>query len=191
MSNQFVARKGFKSLGGFTLPLSGVSDTYVIQETDYFLECISGTFTVTLPTAIDIKGKQFVIKNTGNGTITVNTVSSQTIDGSLTVALTQNESIEVISDDANWNIIAGVGASILGTDLKSGIVTSNVFTGTPLTYDVVLSTSFINTNYSVVVTGGDARSWTIENKTSNGFRINSNSNTALTASVFWIANSNS
>jgi hypothetical protein len=41
--------------------------------------------------------------------------------------------------------------------------------------------------YSVVVTGGDARSWTVENITVNGFKVNSNSNTSLTSDTYWIA----
>jgi hypothetical protein len=38
-----------------------------------------------------------------------------------------------------------------------------------------------------VVTGGDARSWTVENVVAGGFKINSNSNTPLTGDVYWIA----
>ena len=62
MANEFIVRKGIKSLGGITVPLTGVSDTYTIQTTDNTIECVSGTFTVTLPTAIGVKGKQYVIK---------------------------------------------------------------------------------------------------------------------------------
>jgi hypothetical protein len=149
---------------------------------------VSGTFTVTLPTAIGVKGKQYVIKNIGSGTITVSTTSSQTIDGNNTISLTQNDSIVVISDDSDWKIIGGVGNAILGTEIKSGEVVNTSFTGNPKNAVVSFSPAFPNTNYSVVVTGGDARSWTIENKTTSSFVINSNSNTALDNSVYWIAN---
>jgi hypothetical protein len=188
MANEFIVRKGIKSLGGVTFPLTGISNTYTIQTTDNTIECVSGTFTVTLPTAIGVKGKQYVIKNIGSGTITVSTTSSQTIDGNNTISLTQNDSIVVISDDSDWKIIGGVGNAILGTEIKSGEVVNTSFTGNPKNAVVSFSPVFPNTNYSVVVTGGDARSWTIENKTTSSFVINSNSNTALDNSVYWIAN---
>jgi len=188
MANEFVVRKGIKSLGGVIFPLTGVSNTYSIQSTDNTIECVSGTFTVTLPTAIGVIGKQYVIKNVGSGTITVATTSSQTIDGNNTVSLTQNESIIVVSDDSDWKIIGGLGNAILGTEIKSGEVVNTSFTGNPKNTVVSFSPAFPNSNYSVVITGGDARSWTVENKTSSSFVINSNSNTSLNNSVYWIAN---
>jgi hypothetical protein len=70
---------------------------------------------------------------------------------------------------------------------KSGIVSSGFFTGTPKTYTVSFNSPFPNTNYSAIITGGDARAWTVENLTVNGFTINSNSNTSLTYSTYWVA----
>lgn len=70
----------------------------------------------------------------------------------------------------------------------AGKVSNTSFTGTPYTYDVIFGTSLSSTDYAVVITGGDARSWTVENQTASGFRINSNSNTSLSYSVYWIAN---
>jgi hypothetical protein len=40
------------------------------------------------------------------------------------------------------------------------------------------------------VTGGDARVWTVESITVNGFIINSNSNTGLLYPTYWIATLN-
>jgi hypothetical protein len=77
-----------------------------------------------------------------------------------------------------------------GNSNYAGKVTNSSFTGSPLTYTVTLSTSFPNTDYSVVVTGGDARVWTIENQTTSGFIINSNSNTNLSYSTYWMATLN-
>lgn len=73
---------------------------------------------------------------------------------------------------------------------KSGNVASNLFSGSPRTYTVTFSSPYPSTNYSVVVTGGDARAWTIENLTVNGFTINTNSNTNLSTLTNWIANMN-
>lgn len=73
---------------------------------------------------------------------------------------------------------------------KSGSVASNLFSGAPRTYTVTFSSPYPNTNYSVVITGGDARAWTTENLTVNGFTINTNSNTSLTSTTNWIASMN-
>jgi hypothetical protein len=72
-------------------------------------ECInvtSGTFAVTLPTAVDYT-KQYIIKNSGTGITTLNTTSSQTIDGNASGVLTLNQydSITLRSDGANWFIV--------------------------------------------------------------------------------------
>lgn len=72
--------------------------------TDY-IYLASGTINITLPTAVD-NNNYYTIKNVGTGTITINTTSSQTIDGSLTAPIkVQYLSLTLISDGANWNII--------------------------------------------------------------------------------------
>jgi len=187
MANEFIVRDGIKSLGGVTFPYTGVTNTYNVASEDYLVNATSGTFTITLPTSVGISGKQYIIKNSGNGVITINTTSSQTIDGDLTISLTQNDTVEVISDGSNWKIVAGIGDIVVEGSTKSGYITNTFFTGTPLTYMVTLSSAFPNAGYSVVVTGGDARSWTIENLTAEGFKVNSNSNTLLTSDTYWIA----
>lgn len=73
---------------------------------------------------------------------------------------------------------------------SSGSVDASGFTGTPLAYTVNLPTAFASTDYSVVVTGGDARVWTVENLTTSSFVINSNSNTGLVSQTRWIATLN-
>ena len=83
MANEFVTRRGLISLGGLTFPYVSKTTTYTITDADYFIDC-SGTFTVTLPTSVGIAGRIYVVKNSGSGTITVNTTSAQTIDGSST-----------------------------------------------------------------------------------------------------------
>lgn len=79
---------------------------YVVAASDFMVDCTSGTFTVTLPTAVGIAGKQYCVKNSGTGAITVDGNGSETIDGMATFKLaTQYESIWVISDGANWKVI--------------------------------------------------------------------------------------
>ncbi len=72
-----------------------------------------------------------------------------------------------------------------GSTVKAGSATS--FGGSPRTGSITFATPFTDNNYSVTVTGEDARSWTIQSKSSTGFTINSNSSVALTGPVYWIA----
>ena len=53
-----------------------------------------------------LNGKTYYLKNIGTGTITLNTTSSQTIDGNASGVLTmvQGDSITVISNNSNWII---------------------------------------------------------------------------------------
>jgi hypothetical protein len=190
MANEFVARKGIISLGGITFPSTGINTTYTVGVNDYLIDVTGNTITVTLPTAVGVNGKNYVIKNRGTGVVTVSTTSSQTIDGANSKSLNNNDSIEVISDGSNWIIAAGTGTATSSTTAKSGIVSNTTFTGTPLNYQVSFTSAFPSSNYSVTVTGGDARVWTVESITVNGFIINSNSNTGLLYPTYWIATLN-
>jgi len=87
MANEFLARKGFISLGGITFPYVEVTSTYTVTSDDYAVEATSGTFTINLPTAVGIKGKIYQIKNSGSGVITVDANGGQTIDGQTTQTL--------------------------------------------------------------------------------------------------------
>ncbi len=88
--------------------------TYTAQTTTYaaaindLVNCTSGTFTVTLPTAVGQAGKSIIVKNSGTGVITINTTSSQTMDGiaSGSVKLnTQYTSLTFVSNGANWILV--------------------------------------------------------------------------------------
>jgi hypothetical protein len=71
-----------------------------------YVYLVSGTTTLTLPTAVGSVSK-YTIKNTGTNVVSIATTSSQTIDGSaspITINV-QYVSIDLISDGANWNII--------------------------------------------------------------------------------------
>lgn len=89
------------NLMGGTFHYTSQTATYSISTSDHFVDC-SGTFTATLPTASGVSGKTYVITNTGSGTITVATTSSQTINGSSTVSLAAHQSVSVHSDNSNW-----------------------------------------------------------------------------------------
>lgn len=190
MANEFIVRKGIISLGGITFPSTGITSSYTVGVNDYLVDVTGNTVTVTLPTSVGIDGKNYVVKNSGSGVVTVSTFSGQTIDGSSSKTLRTNDSIEIVSDGSNWNIVGGIGSVVSSTTTKSGIVSNSTFTGSPLNYQVLFTSSFPNTNYSVNVTGGDARVWTVENVTTGGFIINSNSNTGLLYPTYWVATLN-
>jgi len=74
------------------------------SSTDY-VYLISGTTTLTLPTAVG-NTNRYTLKNIGINTVTINTTSSQTIDGSTSITMAvQYTAVDVISDGTNWNII--------------------------------------------------------------------------------------
>jgi len=78
---------------------------YTITDNDYLIDCTSGTFTVTLLTALNRQGRQYIIKNSGAGTITLEGDGTETIDGSLNLTLETKVCYTIISDGANWIII--------------------------------------------------------------------------------------
>jgi len=71
--------------------------------------------------------------------------------------------------------------------IKSGKLTGSAFVGSPLTCSYTFSSSYANTNYSVGIIGGDSRAWTLEQVSSSGFTISTNSTVALTDWVYWTA----
>lgn len=85
------------------------TNTYSILTTDNFIP-VDGTsaFTATLPTAVGVSGKTYIIKRidqTLGNAVTIATTSSQTIDGATTRKLmTQYEQFTLVSDGANWQI---------------------------------------------------------------------------------------
>jgi hypothetical protein len=85
----------------------------------------SSAATLTLPTAVGCDGRNYMIKNAStSGTtplLTIATTSSQTIDGITTWLLDEaNETITLVSNGANWNIVAQSLASGSGTDWSQG-----------------------------------------------------------------------
>ena len=90
---------------------SAKTANYTLTSTDDVVTASGASFTFTLPTAVGVAGKQYVIKHLGTSNsqvYTLNTTSAQTINGIASGAYalyTNGESIKVISDGANWQII--------------------------------------------------------------------------------------
>lgn len=70
--------------------------------------------------------------------------------------------------------------------LKSGSIASGSFAGSPRKYSVVFTTPYSDDQYSIMLTGVDSRSFTFENKTANGFDINTNADAALSGDVNYL-----
>ena len=83
---------------------------YTATDTDFIILCDAsgGSFTITLPTAVGRKGRQFIIKkiDSSGNTVTIDGDGSETIDESTTVVISiQNESKTVAADGTEYWII--------------------------------------------------------------------------------------
>ena len=100
---------------GSTLQVNGsISKSYAARGTnvtlgasDYFVNLTSPGLTASLPSAIGITGREYVIKLTAAGTATIDVgATGQRIDGATTYSLSaQNKYIKVASDGANWMVV--------------------------------------------------------------------------------------
>lgn len=141
-------------------------------------------------------------KNPSNRQVLVDLSSSQVSDTALTVNLPYKDGTLLLSPPT-----AGVFGQILSTNgdgttswqnqgsntsIKTGIVSSASFTqpspDSDYEYTVVFGTAYPDTIYAVLVTGVDQRNWSYSNKTVNGFKIKTNSKTALAGEVSWFTN---
>lgn len=90
------------------IAVSTKTTTYAITSADGVIlgDTTSGSFTVTLPTAVGATKAFHIKKTAATNTLTINTSLSQTIDGGTSIAITAlDETITVVSDGANWRII--------------------------------------------------------------------------------------
>ena len=108
----------------------------------------------------------FTISNTGETYVTGVTYSANTL------TVSQNGGVSPIN-------------TTVGLKIKSGVVLAGSFAGSPRIATVTFTTPYANTNYSISITGGNNRTYTYQTKTINGFVINTNANTVLTADVTW------
>lgn len=87
-------------------PVTSVS-TNTTLTTAMHVVLVTATATITLLNAVTNLGRHYVVKNMGAAvTVTIDTESSQTIDGNLTLVITdQYVSVTLCSDGANWVIL--------------------------------------------------------------------------------------
>jgi hypothetical protein len=96
--------------GSFATAYVAKTGTYTATISDCTIECTANTFTVTLPTAVGITGRYYHIVNSGAGTITIATTSSQTFVNviatptTLTMAAVGTNTVQ--SNGTNWMLIS-------------------------------------------------------------------------------------
>lgn len=90
--------------GGIILAYLAKTANYIVGPFDSTIDCTANSFTVTLPSAVGIAGRTYVVKNSGTGVIAVDTTSSQTIDGASIDILATAIARTYQSNGANWLI---------------------------------------------------------------------------------------
>jgi hypothetical protein len=87
------------------LSIQSKSATYTALVTDDVILC-TGTWTLSLYTAVGNAGKLLFVKNNGTGIITVDPNAGETIDGESTVEIAnQYSALYLMSDGTNWVIL--------------------------------------------------------------------------------------
>lgn len=131
------------------------STTYVALTTDDVILCSAsgGSWTLTLPTAVGITGKTYVIGRTDQtlaNAVTIDADGTETINGAANTKLaTQGERVKLISDGANWQIIERYIPSSWTSFTPTGTwIANTTYTG----YWRRVGDS-IEISYSVVVSG--------------------------------------
>jgi hypothetical protein len=87
-------------------------------------------------------------------------------------------------------IISYINSKLITTGTKAGSVIAASFSGNPKTANVTFETPFSSASYSTAIIGNSSRAWSISGQTAGGFTINSNSNPALSGSVYWMCVNN-
>lgn len=86
------------------VPYKAQGSVYTASSTDCVINC-TGTWTLTLPTAVGVSGKFYFVKNSGVGTVTMAGTGGQTFDGVASPTVAAGASLTVCSDGANWLIL--------------------------------------------------------------------------------------
>jgi fibronectin-binding autotransporter adhesin len=87
----------------FSQRYSATGDTFGVN--DYTIWSDGAVETFTLPTAVGIGGKVYVLKNTGAGTLTLAADGAELIDGLATQTASAGDAIKVQSTGTGWIII--------------------------------------------------------------------------------------
>jgi len=114
---------GITSTGGITFKQVTINSSYTATTSDYMIDVTSGTFSVTLPSAVGIQGRLLVVKNNGGGAVTVQPVLGQNIDDKPFIILGETNTIQLASNGSNW---VAISYNISTVNSSTGVF---VFTG--------------------------------------------------------------
>jgi hypothetical protein len=90
--------------GGITRTIATVSTNTTAGVGGDFFYFVTGTTTLSLPAAAGNTGV-YTVKNIGGGTVTVDTVGSETIDGAASQSFSYPDALTLVSDGTNWWIV--------------------------------------------------------------------------------------
>ena len=94
----------------FAFAFRAITQNHTATDADHtiFVNATSTNIDVTLPTAANIGGRQYIIKrvDTAGTAVSIQTDGSETIDGASSAAMTDKRSVIVQSDNSNWWIVA-------------------------------------------------------------------------------------
>lgn len=106
LSGYWIAIGGTYNVAGPRKSITTVTGNYTILADDDILliNATGGDITVTLPTAVGIKGKVYTTKRIDNSanTVTVDGDGSETVDDNADYNLFYLEFVEIGSDNSNW-----------------------------------------------------------------------------------------
>lgn len=108
--NASAPHSGLQVDTSFAFGFRTITQNHTATDTDHtiFVNAASTNIDVTLPTAANIGGRQYIIKRVdGAGTaVSIQTDGSETIDGASSAAMTDKRSVIIQSDNNNWWIVA-------------------------------------------------------------------------------------
>lgn len=121
-SNLYSDAQFGKSVG---FPMNPRAGNYTITGSDYMIEytVVGGGHTYTLPTAVGITGRQYVVSNSGTGVLTLVTTSSQTFDNvtgvPTSLIIPAKSSITINSNGTGWLVSSSYVKTSQGADVAS------------------------------------------------------------------------
>jgi len=106
-----IDKTGSAKVAGLSTALTTKTSNYTVTGDDFTIlaDATAAAITITLPTAVGIAGRIYSVKRISSGahSVTVDTTSSQNIDGSTTYVLSGSlASVLLQSDGAQWWIIS-------------------------------------------------------------------------------------
>lgn len=104
-ANKFLWTYDAESVATPTFSLRNVTATTIFATDSETVNCLSGSFTVDLPTAVGIQGTRYTLVNSGIGVITLDGDGTETINGDATIDLVQYVSRTVQSNGTSWTIV--------------------------------------------------------------------------------------